>query len=160
MKWKVFSTLILAVCAASGQSTKDQCPKGCQDQFDSIKSDIQNMRTTSPKIQVINAIAVAQKAGAKEVPAEVDLKPFWENILVIQISVGQNAMSVPFIGDMQTSPGNSLPSSFRLPVACPQNPGIVQSGALTVSVTQRKLTANASGCPIDMNVEITLLLKM
>jgi hypothetical protein len=160
MKWRVFSTLILAVCSASGQSTKDQCPKGCLDELDSTKSDIHNIRTTSPKVQVINAVAVSQKGGGKEVPAEVDLKSFWENILLIQISVGQNAMSVPFIGDMQTSPGNSLPSTFRLPVACPQSPGLVQSGALTVSVTQRKLIANASGCPIDMNVEVTLLLKM
>jgi hypothetical protein len=160
MKWRVVSVLVLASCAASAQSDKDQCPKGCLDELNPIKSDIHNIKTTSPKLQFINTVAVPQKGGTREVPAEVDLKPFWENILLIQISVGQNAMYVPFIGDMQTTPANSLPTSFRLPVPCLQNPGLVQSGALTVSVSQRKLIAIASGCPMDMNVEVTLLLKM
>ena len=160
MKWRVVNILVLALCAASAQSDKDQCPKGCLDEINRMKSDIRSIGTTSPKLQLINRVAVPQKGGTGEVPAEVDLKPFWENILLIQISVGQNAMYVPFIGDMQITSSNSLPASFRLPVPCSQNPGLVQSGALTVSVSQRKLTAIASGCPIDMNVEVTLLLKM
>jgi hypothetical protein len=160
MKWRILSILALTVGVASGQSNKDQCPKECLDEINSVKSAIQQIRMTSPKIQLVNAVAVPQKEGAREMPAEVDLKPFWENILLIQISVGQNAMYVPFIGDMQTTPSNSLPASFRLPVPCGQTPGLIQSGALTVSVNQRKLTAIASGCSIDMNVEVALLLKM
>jgi hypothetical protein len=138
MKSRVVSILVLALFAASAQSDKDQCPKGCLDEINRMKHP--KHRTTSPKLQLINRVAVPQKGGTGEVPAEVDLKPFWENILLIQISVGQNAMYVPFIGDMQITSSNSLPASFRLPVPCSQNPGLVQSGALTVSVSQRKLT--------------------
>ena len=154
----VVSFLLLALCAF-GQSDKDQCPKGCLDETNAMKSDIQNIRNTSPKLQVINAVAVPPTGEARAVPAEIDLKPFWENILLIQISAGQNAMYVPFLGDMQTTASNSLPESFRLPVPCAQSLGQLQPGGVTVSVNHRKLTAIASGCPNEMDVEVTLLLK-
>ncbi len=160
MKWTIVSILVLTLWAAFAQSDKSQCPRGCLDEIGPMQSDIQKIKITSPQIQIISKVAVPQKGGATAVPAEVDLRQFWEKILLIQVSARQNAMDIPFLGDMQTTSSNPLPTSFRLPVPCGQSPGLVQTGALTVSVSERKLVAMASGCPSDVNVEVTLLLKM
>jgi len=148
--------LIVLVASASGQK-EPQCPPGCVKLIDDVKSDVQNLKTTAATIKVKNATAVPQKGGAPGVPGEVNLKDDWKNILLIQVAVGENVMPVPFAGDLQPPPFSQ--PSFQLPVPCGQNPALVQSGTLTVSISQRKLTAIASGCPTDMNVEVTLLLK-
>ena len=160
MKWMILITLVLALHPAFGQSDKNQCSKACLGEMSAMQADIQRIKATSPKMEVISKVAVPPKGEAAALPAEIDLKPFWENILLIQVSVGQNAMYIPFFGDMQGTNSNPVLTSFRLPFHCRQSPGLIQAGALTVSLSERKLFAAATGCPLDVNFEVTFLLKM
>ncbi len=160
MKWQLPSILLIGIGLGS-PSFGQQCPIGCQPQITTLTNDVLYLQTITPRITTSILTVVRPVAGAPPVPGTLDLKPFWKNILLIQVAVEENAMSIPFSGDMHTSTVQT-PDQAVLSVPCASGPGNVppsSQGSLRVSVEAgtRRLTAAPTGC--NMTVEVTLLLK-
>lgn len=158
MKSRVLSILLVGIGFASC-AIAQQCPIGCQPQITTLTNDLLHLQTITPKIKTSALTATPQIGGTPPVPGTLDLKPHWPDILLIQVAVGENAMSMPFFGDMQVS-GSQIPARAVLSVPCASGPGApATQGSLTVSVEAgpRRLTATAAGC--KMTVLVTLLLR-
>ena len=140
--------------ASVHNSLGQACPQGCQSQIDNLQKNWQNIQATAPKIKTFSGVAVPQIGGAPSVPWVLSLNDFWKDILSIQVTVGDNVMSLPFTGDMWHE-GMTWPATSQVLLGTCGNP----AGHLTavLSSNPRVLSIAASDC--RMTAEVTLLLK-